>query len=82
MFKPDASQTFRVSFNRAFRAPSFINNNIDTTILNEVNLSAISPALGALHLPDRAPSATRPEAGDDDGVRDRLHGRDAQSRHA
>ena len=29
MVKPDAAQTFRVSFNRAFRAPSFINNNID-----------------------------------------------------
>ncbi len=36
MVKPDAAQTFRVSFNRAFRAPSFINNNIETTILNEV----------------------------------------------
>ena len=43
MMKPDAAQTFRVSFNRAFRAPSFINNNIDTTILNQVNLSALAP---------------------------------------
>ena len=40
MVKPDAAQTIRFSFNRAFRAPSFINNNIDTTILNQVNLVA------------------------------------------
>ncbi len=30
------------SFNRAFRAPSFINNNIDTTILNQVNLCLLA----------------------------------------
>ena len=39
MIKPDAAQTIRVSFNRAFRAPSFINNNINTTILNQAQLS-------------------------------------------
>ena len=39
MIKPDAAQTFRISFNRAFRAPSFINNNINTTILNQAQLS-------------------------------------------
>jgi outer membrane receptor protein involved in Fe transport len=54
MVKPAASQTFRVSFNRAFRAPSFINNHIDTTILNEVNLSALSPALARFVFPIRA----------------------------
>ncbi len=54
MVKPDAAQTFRVSFNRAFRSPSFINNNIDTTILNEVNLSALSPALARFVFPIRA----------------------------
>ncbi len=51
MVKPDAAQTFRVSFNRAFRAPSFINNHIDTTVLNEVNLSALSPALARFIFP-------------------------------
>ena len=51
MVKPDAANTFRVSFNRAFRAPSFINNNIQTTILNEVNLSALSPALARFIFP-------------------------------
>lgn len=54
MVKPDAAQTFRVSFNRAFRAPSFINNHIDTTVLNEVNLSALSPALARFIFPIRA----------------------------
>ena len=43
MIKPNAANTFRLSFNRAFRAPSFINNNISTSILNSVNLSAVAP---------------------------------------
>jgi iron complex outermembrane receptor protein len=54
MVKPDAAQTFRVSFNRAFRAPSFINNHIDTTILNEIDLGALSPALASFVFPIRA----------------------------
>ena len=54
MFKPSAAQTLRLSFNRAFRAPSFINNNIEATILNEVNLSALSPALSRFVFPIRA----------------------------
>jgi iron complex outermembrane receptor protein len=54
MVKPAPAQTFRVSFNRAFRAPSFINNHIDTTVLNEVNLSALSPALARFVFPIRA----------------------------
>ena len=41
--KPAADHTFRVSFNRAFRAPSFINNHIQTTILNQVDLSRVAP---------------------------------------
>jgi outer membrane receptor for ferrienterochelin and colicin len=51
MFKPDAAQTIRVSFNRAFRAPSFINNHLNTTILNEINLSALSPLLARYIFP-------------------------------
>ncbi len=43
MIKPATDQTFRVSFNRAFRAPSFINNHIQTTILNQVDLSRVAP---------------------------------------
>jgi iron complex outermembrane receptor protein len=54
MIKPAPAQTFRVSFNRAFRAPSFINNHMNTTVLNEVNLSALSPALARFVFPIRA----------------------------
>ncbi|MBI4484802.1 MAG: TonB-dependent receptor [Acidobacteria bacterium] len=54
MVKPDRTQTFRVSFNRAFRAPSFVNNHFDTTVVNEVNLSALSPALARFVFPIRA----------------------------
>lgn len=54
MIKPNAAQTFRVSFNRAFRAPSYINNHLDTTILNEINLGALSPALTRFVFPIRA----------------------------
>ena len=54
MYKPSLNQTVRLWFNRAFRAPSFINNNLDVTLLNQVNLSAISPALSAFVFPFRA----------------------------
>jgi outer membrane receptor protein involved in Fe transport len=54
MFKPEAAQTFRVSFNRAFRAPSFINNNINTTILNQVDLRLVHPLLANFVFPIRA----------------------------
>jgi iron complex outermembrane receptor protein len=45
MVKPNNEHTVRVSFNRAFRAPSFINNNIETSIINQLNLGLINPAL-------------------------------------
>jgi len=43
LMKPNAANTFRVSVNRAFRAPSFLNNNIQTAILNQVDLRALAP---------------------------------------
>jgi outer membrane receptor protein involved in Fe transport len=51
LLKPDANSSVRFSFNKAFRAPSFINNHLQTTVLQEVNLSAISPALARFILP-------------------------------
>jgi iron complex outermembrane receptor protein len=54
MIKPQPSQTFRVSFNRAFRAPSFINNNIDIQILNQVDLRAAHQLLADFVFPIRA----------------------------
>ena len=37
------SQTFRLSFNRAFRAPSFVNTLLDTTFFTDVDLGAAGP---------------------------------------
>jgi outer membrane receptor protein involved in Fe transport len=50
MYKPEANQTFRVSFNRAFRAPSLINNHLDVTILTPVTL----PVVGLFAFPTQA----------------------------
>jgi outer membrane receptor protein involved in Fe transport len=51
MVKPTNDHTVRVSFNRAFRAPSFINNHINTAIINQINLGLIVPGLGAFNFP-------------------------------
>jgi iron complex outermembrane receptor protein len=42
MFKPVDDQTFRISYNRAFRAPSVINNYLDTVILNQLPLDSFA----------------------------------------
>jgi iron complex outermembrane receptor protein len=42
MFKPVEDQTFRVSYNRAFRAPSVINNYLDVVILNQLPLDSFA----------------------------------------
>jgi outer membrane receptor protein involved in Fe transport len=44
-FKPLQDQAIRVSFNRAFRSPSVINNFLDISIVNPVDLSALGPLL-------------------------------------
>ena len=43
LISPNPHHTFRVSFNRAFRAPSMINNFLDVTIINEVGPLAPRP---------------------------------------
>jgi len=50
MYKPAANQTVRVSFNRAFRAPSLINNHLDIGILTPITL----PVVGQFLLPTQA----------------------------
>jgi iron complex outermembrane receptor protein len=45
MIKPKESQTFRVSYNRAYRSPSVINNFIDLVITQPIDLGLFSPAL-------------------------------------
>jgi len=45
IFLPDHDHAIRLSYNKAFRSPSLVNNYIDTTIINQVNLGLINPAL-------------------------------------
>ena len=40
LVKPRPNQTIRFSFNRAFRAPSFINSFLETGFLTQVDLGA------------------------------------------
>jgi iron complex outermembrane receptor protein len=45
LIKPQPNQTFRLSYNRAYRSPSVINNFLDTTLTEPLVLSRINPAL-------------------------------------
>jgi len=45
IFLPEHDHAIRVSYNKAFRSPSMVNNYIDTTIINQLNLGLINPAL-------------------------------------
>ena len=45
IFMPEHDHAIRVSYNKAFRSPSLVNNYIDTTIINQINLGLINPAL-------------------------------------
>ena len=77
MIKPQENQTFRVSYNRAYRSPSVINNFLDVTLTEPLPPRAVHPALGEPDLP--APDPPRRQPGPEGDVarrvRDRLHGR-------
>jgi outer membrane receptor protein involved in Fe transport len=48
MIKPRVDQTFRVSYNRAYRSPSVINNFLDVTLAEPINLTpfaGLNPAV-------------------------------------
>jgi iron complex outermembrane receptor protein len=45
MIKPEENHTFRVSYNRAYRAPSVINNHIDLVISEPLDLRPINPQI-------------------------------------
>ena len=47
IFKPLDDHAVRVSFNRAFRSPSVINNYLDISIVVPTDLSALAPLPGA-----------------------------------
>ncbi len=48
ILKPSADHALRLSFNKAFRSPSLINNFLETRIVNQLNLGAINPALSGV----------------------------------
>jgi hypothetical protein len=43
IMKPASDHSVRLSFNRAFRAPSLINNFLETAIVNQLDLRAVNP---------------------------------------
>jgi iron complex outermembrane receptor protein len=61
MIKPREDQTFRVSYNRAYRSPSVINNFLDVTVVEPVNLGLFSPALAGRIYPLPIQSVGNPD---------------------
>ncbi len=47
VFKPNDSQSVKISYNRAYRAPSMVNNHLDTVVATALPLGLISPAFGS-----------------------------------
>ena len=45
MIKPEENQTFRISYNRAYRSPSVINNHISLIISEPIDLRPINPLI-------------------------------------
>ena len=50
MIKPQENHTFRVSYNRAYRSPSVINNHLDLVIAQPIDIRG-SPARSAFRRP-------------------------------
>jgi outer membrane receptor protein involved in Fe transport len=46
MIKPQENHTFRVSYNRAYRSPSVINNHLNLPISEEINVRGIGALIG------------------------------------
>jgi len=61
MIKPKENQTVRVSYNRAYRSPSVINNFLDVTVVEPVNLGLFSPALAGRVYPLPIQSVGNPD---------------------
>jgi len=47
LIKPQQDHTFRLSYNRAYRSPSVINNFLDVTLTEPIPLGRINPAFGS-----------------------------------
>ena len=61
MVKPRENHQFRISYNRAYRSPSVINNFLDVTLVEQVNLGAFSPALAGRTYPMPILSSGNPD---------------------
>ena len=46
MIKPEENQTFRVSYNRAYRSPSVINNHLNLFIAEPIDIRGLAVAVG------------------------------------
>ncbi len=46
MIKPQENQTFRVSYNRAYRSPSVINNHLNLVIAEPIDIRGLAAAVG------------------------------------
>jgi outer membrane receptor protein involved in Fe transport len=51
IWKPAADHSIRLSVNRAFRSPSYVNNHLDAVILRPVDLKPLFAALPAVYEP-------------------------------
>jgi outer membrane receptor protein involved in Fe transport len=51
MIKPREDQTFRISYNRAYRSPSVINNHLNVIIAEPIDIRQLAQAAQALGIP-------------------------------
>jgi iron complex outermembrane receptor protein len=51
IIKPAANQAIRLSYNRAYRSPSVINNFLDVTLAEPINLAAFGPGFAGRTYP-------------------------------
>lgn len=61
MIKPMRNHTVRLSYNRAYRSPSVVNNFLDVTIAEPINLGAFSPLLAGRIYPLPVRSVGNPD---------------------
>lgn len=61
LIKPQEHHTFRLSYSRAYRSPSVINNHLDVTIAEPINLGAFSPLLAGRIYPLPVKSVGNPD---------------------
>ena len=61
MVKPQEDHTLRLSFNRAYRSPSVINNFLDVTIAEPINLGLFTPLFAGVIYPLPVQSTGNPD---------------------